>query len=100
MNFANFFEPVRIGANINLLRLTTKLESYTNSETDRLCSICQQNFSSGDIIRKINHCTHFYHQSCLDQWFENNTKCPECQFDIRNTPRLPQQYQHKHPLYF
>jgi hypothetical protein len=86
MDFINFFEPVRIGSNINLLRRATVLETYTtpnNSETGRVCSICQNNYENGDIVRKINHCSHFYHHICLDQWLENNTKCPECQFDLR-----------------
>ena len=85
----NFFEPVRVGANINTLRTATNLESYTNEDNiqdpERLCSICQQNYTVGSIIRKINHCKHYYHQNCLDQWFENNVKCPECQYDIRTT---------------
>jgi len=51
--------------------------------TERLCSICQQNYQNGQIIRKINHCEHFYHQPCLDEWLENHTKCPECQYDLR-----------------
>ncbi len=85
----SFFEPVRVGANINILRTATNLESYTNEDNiqdpERLCSICQQNYTVGSIIRKINHCKHYYHQNCLDQWFENNVKCPECQYDIRTT---------------
>jgi hypothetical protein len=98
----SFFEPVRIGTNINVLRNATVLESYINNENNsvsesnthqtnnnsnnqRLCSICQGNYVNGTIIRKIIHCNHFYHQNCLDEWLENNTKCPECQYDIRES---------------
>jgi hypothetical protein len=98
----SFFEPVRIGTNINVLRNATVLESYINNENNsvsesstqqtnnhsnnqRLCSICQGNYINGTIIRKIIHCNHFYHQNCLDEWLENNTKCPECQYDIRES---------------
>ncbi len=85
MNFNNFFEPVQIGCSLHIIRINTKLELYQldNEENDRVCSICQQNYINGEFIRKINHCKHFYHQDCLDKWFENNTKCPECQYDIR-----------------
>ncbi len=85
MNYNNFFEPVQIGCNLNILRTNTKLELYQsiNEETDRVCSICQQNYINSEFIRKINHCRHFYHQDCLDKWFENNTKCPECKYDVR-----------------
>lgn len=88
MDFLDFFEPIRIGANINLLRRATILETYTiqqNNEIGRVCSICQNNYGNGDIVRKINHCSHFYHHICLDQWLENNTKCPECQYDLRES---------------
>ncbi len=90
MDFLNFFEPVRIGTNINLLRRATILETYTNqsnteNEGGRVCSICQNNYINGDIVRKINHCHHFYHHMCLEQWLENNTKCPECQYDLRES---------------
>jgi hypothetical protein len=88
MDFLDFFEPVRIGTNINLLRRSTVLETYTNEstiDTGRVCSICQNTYVNGDIVRKINHCGHFYHHICLDQWLENNTKCPECQYDLRES---------------
>jgi hypothetical protein len=98
MNISSFFEPVRIGTSINVLRNTTVLETYTNTNTnnndndnsntdDRVCSICQNTYIEGTIIRKISHCNHFYHHHCLDQWLENNTKCPECQYDIRESVR-------------
>ena len=110
MNFTNFFEPVRIGCSLNILRTATRIQNYSNfilntqnintdnintdniniesesdEEDDRLCSICQQNYNSNDILRIITHCSHYYHQHCLDQWLENNTKCPECQYDLRET---------------
>lgn len=86
MNISNFFEPIRIGTSINVLRNATTLESYNNTE-ERVCSICQSPYTEGTIIRKISHCNHFYHHHCLDQWLENNTKCPECQYDIRESVR-------------
>lgn len=98
MNISSFFEPVRIGTSINVLRNATVLETYTNTTNnendtendttdERLCSICQSQYTEGAIIRKISHCQHFYHHTCLDQWLENNTKCPECQYDIRDNVR-------------
>ena len=86
MNFESFFEPVHVGCTINILRNTTKIEVFSkkNDENDRVCSICQQNYIDGEFIRKILHCSHYYHQDCLDKWLENNVKCPECQYDIRS----------------
>jgi len=30
MNFTNFFEPVRIGCNLNILRRATRIENYSS----------------------------------------------------------------------
>ena len=88
MNTNRFFEPIRIGCNLNTLRQATSVQSYNslfNQDNERLCSICQSNYINQQIIRKINHCGHFYHMNCLDEWFENNVKCPECQYDLRES---------------
>ena len=95
LDFASFLEPVSVGSNLELLRNTTTTEVYErpersneddsdDEENEGLCSICQENYENGQIIRKINHCHHFYHQKCLDEWLEGNTKCPECQHDLRD----------------
>lgn len=48
------------------------------------CTICQENFICGEIIRHLKTpCDHFYHLDCLDQWLESNHKCPLCRKDIR-----------------
>ena len=88
MDANRFFEPIRIGCNLNTLRQATSIQSYNslfNQDNERLCSICQSNYINQQIIRKINHCEHFYHMNCLDEWFENNVKCPECQYDLRES---------------
>lgn len=88
MDTNRFFEPIRIGCNLNTLRQATSIQSYNslfNQDNERLCSICQSNYINQQIIRKINHCGHFYHLNCLDEWFENNVKCPECQYDLRES---------------
>lgn len=88
MDTNRFFEPIRIGCNLNTLRQATSTQIYDslfNLDNERLCSICQSNYMNHQIIRKINHCGHFYHINCLDEWFENNVKCPECQYDLRES---------------
>jgi hypothetical protein len=88
MDTNRFFEPIRVGCNLNTLRQATSTQIYDslfNLDNERLCSICQSNYINHQIIRKINHCGHFYHLNCLDEWFENNVKCPECQYDLRES---------------
>jgi hypothetical protein len=51
---------------------------------DELCSICQDGYVDGQAMRKINHCSHSFHKSCIDEWFERNVHCPICRYDIRD----------------
>jgi hypothetical protein len=44
------------------------------------CTICQQDIFL-DIVRTL-HCSHSYHVNCIDRWFTDNKKCPECRFEI------------------
>ena len=61
---------------IKILNNQTKL--IVNQTID-LCSICLENMEIGDIVRKTN-CNHCYHYKCIDKWFEENRKCPLCNF--------------------
>ena len=47
------------------------------------CAVCQENFTEGQAIRTINHCSHEFHKVCIDEWFNRNVRCPVCRHDIR-----------------
>jgi hypothetical protein len=54
------------------------------------CSICQDSIISTDSCRRLSPCSHVYHRSCIDQWFERSVHCPTCRHDIRiSTPTTP-----------
>ena len=49
---------------------------------DDSCSICLEDFKTGDNIKKLN-CTHIFHTECLEPWLnDNNRNCPMCRTDI------------------
>jgi hypothetical protein len=48
--------------------------------TDASCAICQEDADSS--WRKL-YCTHCFHKSCVDRWFERDVHCPVCRADIR-----------------
>jgi hypothetical protein len=87
-NFENFMEPVPVGSSIRHLRNASTLENYieTYDEPNNQdnCTICQSNFQTGDIVRKLRGCNHYFHVDCVDRWFENSVICPVCRYDIRN----------------
>ena len=74
------------GLNIIELRENTTLETYqnTSSEEEERCTICHENISRNEIIRKINSCNHIFHQDCIDIWLETHNTCPLCRGNIVN----------------
>ena len=68
-------QPINVD-NLNTLILHEELP-------DECCSICLEDFKSGDNIKKLN-CTHIFHKECLQPWFNdnNNRNCPMCRTDI------------------
>jgi hypothetical protein len=54
----------------------------TGNETVN-CTICLEEIKSGDIVRKIKVCGHYFHINCADTWFKDNVTCPYCRQDIQ-----------------
>jgi hypothetical protein len=47
------------------------------------CSICQQKFEAASLVRVLE-CTHFYHQNCIDEWFQGHQFCCICKREYNN----------------
>lgn len=45
------------------------------------CAICQELISSESV--RIRQCGHFYHRSCVLNWFGISVRCPVCRHDVR-----------------
>ena len=56
----------------------TELDVRTSEDEEHTCSICRVEIEPGDITRTINSCGHFFHQTCIDKWFEEKNTCPVC----------------------
>ena len=66
------------------------LISHSGVSTDTNCAICQEHELAGGsgtnepaTWRQL-HCNHFFHQACIDTWFQQNVHCPVCRADIRD----------------
>lgn len=66
-----------------LARSTTVIALLENY--DNVCSICHDGLLVGQNVRRINHCRHMFHQSCIDTWFSSRSTCPTCRHDIRTS---------------
>jgi len=58
--------------------LTTALHTQDDN-----CTICQDPIEQNQSMRMIRHCSHRFHQDCIDTWFEQHVSCPTCRHDIR-----------------
>ncbi|XP_057799243.1 probable E3 ubiquitin-protein ligase RHG1A [Salvia miltiorrhiza] len=45
---------------------------------DIKCSICQEEYASGDEIGSLVKCQHGYHAVCINQWLQVKNWCPIC----------------------
>mmetsp|Transcript_22425 Transcript_22425/g.34692 ORF Transcript_22425/g.34692 Transcript_22425/m.34692 type:complete len:92 (-) Transcript_22425:31-306(-) len=42
------------------------------------CSICFDEFESGQRLKVVKKCEHEYHSVCLDEWLSKEKRCPMC----------------------
>ena len=49
---------------------------------ENTCAICQNQYNESDILRKLNSCGHYFHASCLEEWFSNHSNCPVCRSQL------------------
>ena len=81
-NFLN--QTVVVSPSEEDINRATVASTASNTQED-ICTICQDAIEEGQNMRKINHCNHYFHQDCIDTWFQGNVHCPTCRYDIRET---------------
>ncbi|KAK7271216.1 hypothetical protein RJT34_26930 [Clitoria ternatea] len=67
----------------NNIRKVKVLSSNDTSmyQTDKKCSICQEEYESDDEIGRLN-CGHNYHFQCIKQWVVHKNFCPVCKQEV------------------
>ncbi|EOY34153.1 hypothetical protein QUC31_018580 [Theobroma cacao] len=58
------------------------------SNTD--CAVCLGEFEEGDLLRHLPNCTHAFHISCIDTWFQSHSSCPLCRSSVSELPIRPE----------
>lgn len=63
-----------------------QVENNDSGDTseEEICLICRAPFEEGDVVRRLNNCSHYFHCSCIDSWFELRNTCPICRHVITN----------------
>jgi hypothetical protein len=70
------------------------LQESSGRREDNQCSICFENYTNGQYLRRINHCEHMFHKTCIDRWFTTNVCCPNCRHNIIETNNNNEEYEY------
>jgi len=81
-----FDQPVPVVPSPEVINRATSIIAFNDTmDSVESCAICQENYEEGEEVRKINHCTHYFHKTCIDSWFLTSVRCPVCRHDVRQT---------------
>lgn len=82
--------PVHIFPSPRQINHATEIVSYSpNEHIHTTCPIDLLPFNENERIIRIRYCGHMFRTENLLRWFENNTRCPLCRYDIRNYTTVP-----------
>ena len=85
-NISSFLESIPIYPTFQEIINSTSIVRFDsiNSPINDSCPISLEHFNNNDIVIRINYCGHIFKPNELDIWFQSNTRCPVCRYDIRN----------------
>jgi len=86
----NFLDQnVVVAPTTQQIELASSVENVSSTLEDN-CTICQDAMEDGQQVRRLSHCHHVFHKSCIDTWFQRNVHCPTCRHDIREVENIRQ----------
>jgi len=59
------------------------LYSSIENPSNTSCPISLTRFEDNDEVSVIRYCNHVFKKEELESWFQENTRCPLCRYDIR-----------------
>ncbi|XP_052178861.1 RING-H2 finger protein ATL66-like [Diospyros lotus] len=57
-------------------------EELGQNRTD--CAVCLGEFEDGEWLKHLPNCSHVFHVSCIDTWFQTHSSCPLCRSYVCN----------------
>ncbi|GAB2282883.1 Translation initiation factor 3 subunit c [Dionaea muscipula] len=83
-----FFEPEATkGLPCEIVEKIPKLQITSTNNVDASgekvsCSVCLQDFQTGETVRSLPQCHHMFHLPCIDKWLVRHGSCPLCRRDL------------------
>lgn len=80
------FQPVVIHPTPQQIERAVRRVAYRDIVRPRntTCPISLEEFHDEDLVSIIRQCGHIFHTQHLNDWFNTNTRCPVCRYDIRD----------------
>uniref|UniRef100_A0A6C0IHB6 RING-type domain-containing protein n=1 Tax=viral metagenome TaxID=1070528 RepID=A0A6C0IHB6_9ZZZZ len=78
----NDLQPVVVRPTENQIENGSSIVELTSGHN--VCAICQEPMLMTNTIRRLNHCRHMFHNSCIMSAFATSPRCPNCRHDIRS----------------
>lgn len=63
--------------------------SESNSNRWAQCAICLSILQTGDTVKRIPICKHFFHIECITKWLRLHSTCPMCRSSTTSTTMGP-----------
>lgn len=79
--------PEQISSAVNRFQYDTTLQLRNTN-----CPITLEDFQEGDPLIQIIYCQHCFHEHALENWFQQNVRCPVCRYDIRVSTERPRNF--------
>ncbi|KAG7947032.1 hypothetical protein I3843_14G073200 [Carya illinoinensis] len=52
------------------------------------CAVCLGEFEEGQWLKRLPSCTHAFHVSCIDTWFQSHSNCPLCRSHVHDLAHM------------
>lgn len=83
----SLFTPIVISPTSTQIENATRRALFRDivNPNNESCPIRFERFNDDEMVTVIRHCGHIFNGDSLNQWFQNNVRCPVCRFDIRES---------------
>jgi hypothetical protein len=82
-NFVNRTDEELAGLTQSEINRKTRIIQYDSSMNETRCPISHADFEENEDVCQIIRCGHFFKKDSILRWFETNTQCPVCRYDLR-----------------
>ncbi|XP_060212515.1 RING-H2 finger protein ATL10-like [Lycium barbarum] len=60
-------------------------DAFFTCAEDTQCTVCLAVYREEDALRILPLCGHYFHATCIDIWFQQQSTCPVCRISLRET---------------